>query len=594
MKLVRDFLTGKMVKVNEKESVLWPARVEPPHKMHREYILGLTKIFKKVIVIIGSANTHGEPRHCIPAITRYKMVVAMLDEIGLERGKYDVITMPDYYIDGTNNYDDEKWCSKIKIIADSYNASVIASGNEWVKKIFEENPKYNLKVIDPDVGITDTFRATDVRNMIIKGDVSELKRMVPFSVLQMLLANNCYSGVIKSSKYEAVNFLPGRQTVDMVLLLKDIPTGKLYVLLGKRKMDKQDFPGVLALPGGAIKEFELPNFAAKRVLEQETGFKVEIVDNCFLDDPVKFENIDTSLLTMKMVGIYSSSDPIKAGTRGGSSQCFSIFVEDYVDRFRKELESKTNLKDLEELDFYEVESISNMALAFQHSEMLEKAVYMSKAAPKIEIDTYKNNIKSKCICLVGGSGTGKSTAAYGIMYQLKMCGISCEFTGEFAKDEVYEEHLSKIINDQPYIIANQNRRTKRLVDYGVRYIISDAPLVISAYHAQDERPVEELAYYLFDKTDNFIIYMNKDENIVFENKGRLEDQKKSNDISNALKFNLNARGYEYIETTGSYETIKSVLEYVAEDVDDPKLSEKIRRRIKILEMEHEFDITEYN
>ena len=187
MKLVRDFLTGEMFEINQEESVIWPARVEPPHKMHREYILGLTKIFKKVIIVIGSANTHGEPRHCIPAITRYKMVVAMLDEIGLPREKYTVITIPDYYIEGTSDYDDEKWCIKIKAIADEYNANVIASGNKWIKNIFEDNSKYNLKVIDPDVGITDTFRATDVRNAIIKGDILELKRMVPFSVLQMLL-----------------------------------------------------------------------------------------------------------------------------------------------------------------------------------------------------------------------------------------------------------------------------------------------------------------------------------------------------------------------------------------------------------------------
>ena len=581
---ISDLLTGKKYEINSNEVVLWPARVEPPHNMHKEYIIGLTKIFKKVIVLIGSSNAHGTPRHCIPAITRVKMVAAMLEEVKLSKDKYEIITMPDYFT-SSGDYDDEKWCKKVTNLANCYGATYVASGNEWVKDILERDEKYNLKVIDPDLSLAETYRATDVRNAIIRGDYESLKKMVPFSVLQILLENDCYKGIIMSNENKAVSFLPGRQTVDMVLLLKDISTEKLYVLLGKRKKDKIDFPGVLALPGGGMEEFEIPTDAIKRVLEEETGLVLNIKDGCFLDDPVKFENIVTNLLTMKMVGIYSDPSPIKAGSRGGSSQCFSIYIEDDVNRFRAVISSK---KDLDELDFYEVNEISKIGLAFQHNEMLEKAIYMAKAKTKLEIDkSVVANKKSKCICLMGSSGSGKSTAAYGIMYNLKLCGVSCEFTGEFAKDEVYEEHLDKILDDQSYIISMQNRRVKRLVNYGVDYIISDAPLPISAYHASGDKQIQELAYYLFDKTDNYIIFANKAEGVKFETKGRSEDEHKSKKISSSLKQSLIERDYKFVETTGSHDTVITALEFVVNDITDDEMANKIIKRIDILKREKE-------
>lgn len=592
---ILDLLTGKWVRIEPFSNVIWPARVEPPHKMHREYIVELTNIFSHVIIVIGSANAHGTPRHCIPAHVRCKMVIAMLDEVGLARDKYTIIPLDDFYQENGIDYDDEKWCQEMNTIAKMFHTSFIASGNEWIKTILEEHPQYGLRAIDPDCGITDTFRATDVRNSIIKGDMVALKRMVPFSVLQMLLQNDCYKSVILSNQNNAVTILPGRQTVDMVFLLKDTLTEKLYVLLGRRKKDKQDFPGVLALPGGAVEPFEWENEAVLRILREETGLDIRLQDTCFLEDPVKFSERIISLLTMKMVGIYSSKDPLKAGTQGGSSKCFTIFIEDQVEELRAMIRSKANgyLKDLEEVNFYEVDTLSKTFLAFQHDEMLEKAIYMAKAKIKIEKDRLEENFPSKCICLVGGSGTGKSTAAYGIMYQMKLCGISCEFTGEFAKDEVYENHLSEILDDQSYIIAMQNRRVKRLVNYGVRYIITDAPLVISAYHAAEDKAVEELAYHLFEQTNNVIIFMNKDDNMAFETKGRLEDEEKSNQISFDLKANLEARGYSYIEATGSTDTVIKALSFIAEDIEDEKVACKIERRIAILKKEKELENEKY-
>ena len=94
--------------------------------------------------------------------------------------------------------------------------------------------------------------------------------MLTPSVLQMLLENDCYQGVVLSNQNKAVKFLEGRQTVDMVLFVKDVKTEKLYVLLGKRKSNKKEFPNTLALPGGPIHKYEFPDEAIVRVMKEET------------------------------------------------------------------------------------------------------------------------------------------------------------------------------------------------------------------------------------------------------------------------------------------------------------------------------------
>ena len=382
MTTVRDLLTGKKVDIYPEEIVIWPARLEPPHKMHLEYILKLSKFFSKIIIVLGSASTHGDTRHCILGLVRYKMLVSMLNETGLSNDKYVVVPLDD-------NSSDELWANEMMDIAEKYNASFIAIGNEWIKNIFDRKPQYSITVFDPDLGMPETFRATDVRNAIIKGDLDNLKKMLTPSVLQILLENDCYQGVILSNQNRAVKFLEGRQTVDMVLLVKDIETEKVYVLLGKRKSNKTDFPNILALPGGPINKYEFPDEAIVIVLKEETGLEIKIQDRSFLEAPVKINDIDTTLLTMKMVGIYSSSSPLKAGTMGGSSQCFTIFVEDDIKRFEQLIkkDSKGTFCYLYDLKFFDIEIATKITLAYQHNEMLEKAIYMSKARLKLEPDT---------------------------------------------------------------------------------------------------------------------------------------------------------------------------------------------------------------
>jgi hypothetical protein len=84
------------------------------------------------------------------------------------------------------------------------------------------------------------------------------------------------------------------------------------------------------------------------------------------------------------------------------------------------------------------------------------------------------------INLFGGPGSGKSTTAAGLYYQMKREGIPVEIAREYAKDVVWEgrEHL---FEDQLYIFAKQRKRIRDLLGK-VDFIVCDSPLLLSAMY----------------------------------------------------------------------------------------------------------------
>lgn len=121
--------------------------------------------------------------------------------------------------------------------------------------------------------------------------------------------------------------------------------------------------------------------------------------------------------------------------------------------------------------------------------------------------------KTLVVNLYAGPGSGKSTTAAGVFFELKSRGINCELATEFVKDLVWEER-HKAINNQIYIFAKQHHRITRLLGE-VDVIVTDSPLLLTlVYGKAGDELLKRLAKFEHDKlwTFNCFIKRNKDYN----------------------------------------------------------------------------------
>ena len=532
----------------------------PLHNGHKNFLLNLANTYNRVIVMIGSCYEAGTSRNCIPAIEREKMLRAIFSNAKIPKEKYNIVHIPD-----TETF--EEWIMNIKKVCETNGVTHFCTGNKKdILDVLEARGEtLGFDMINPEDGSDFPYHATDIRRMIIEGNYSKLEELIPEEIKPILFRNS-FKEIIAASKNYGVKIVPGRQAVDVILLVRNIIDGKIYVLLGKRSMEKVDFPGFLALPGGGIDEFESPFDAAIREFYEETGLKLQMIDNSLEPAIVKFANVPNSNLEqMFIVGIYSSEDENLAGSRGGSSQCFGVFVEDELYKYEEYLNPSDDLSDVR---FYEIHEAVTMGLAYQHAEMLRKAITMFDAYPDLKKSVNLSKEKESntiVISFIGAPGAGKSTAALGLAFELKKRGVSTEYVQEVAKELMYNGLLENYIPNQSYIISEQYKRIYDLLGK-VDFIVTDAGLEISALHSKaEDKAVEDLAWYLRNKVRQITIFIDKDDKISYEGKNRLESEAESNLFAMELIKYLEDNNADYIRVRGVDEAIKAALDSIKDD-----------------------------
>lgn len=542
--------------LTEDAVVLVIGRWMPIHNGHKSFLIQLTKSCHKVIVGIGSCYENGTSRNCIPAVEREKMLRAIFKKEAIPEESYDIVPIPDFSTFG-------EWLNVIKQLCILKGVTHFCSGNkedilDELEKMGEDFP---FEIINPETTSSIPYHATEIRKLIYQGNYEELEKMIPHEI-KPILFKNTFKEIVASSRKRGIKIIPGRQTVDIIFLVRNLSDGKLYVLLGKRSMEKVDFPGFLGLPGGGIDLFETATDAVIREFQEETGLRLQMIDNSLEPAIVRCADIPNATLEqMHFIGIYSSEDEAMAGTRGGSSQCFGVFVEDDLEKYQDYLNPTDDLTDV---CFYEVHDAISKGLAYQHGEMLEKAIAMFEASPKLVKPITSEDLGEKAetlvISFVGASGCGKSTAAFGTTYHMKKKGASVEYVPEFAKDLFYNGLLGKYIPNQSYIISEQYKRIYDLLGQ-VDFIVTDAGLEISALHASHEsKEVEDLAWYLRNKTKQVTIFIERDEeNIPFETKGRTESEAESRLFGIKLEEYMRNNHVSFFKVKGSDEAVDKAL-----------------------------------
>lgn len=354
----------------------------PPHIGHKNFLVKFAKdpMYKKVLVMIGSAYTSGTQRYCIPATEREKMIRAIFKREGIPEEKYEIAHVAD-----TETF--EEWIYAVRKICKKHSVTHFCTGNkeDILDVLTTKGETLGFEMINPEEGTTFPYHATDIRKLIIEGEYHKLGNLIPEEVFPILFRNT-FKEIGAASVNRGIHFVPGRQTVDLVFLVRNTLDGNVYVLLGKRSKHKVDFPRHQSLIGGEIEEFKSPIYAALENFYKETGIEIKMLDNSLEPAIVKVKNVcNSNLEQMYIVGIYSSEDELYAGTRGGSSQCFGVFVEGDITNFESVL--KKNSENFDELAFCEISKALSQKLAYQHADMLKKAIAMFSAYPDLLIKT---------------------------------------------------------------------------------------------------------------------------------------------------------------------------------------------------------------
>ena len=348
---------------NKKTAVFAIGRWMPIHLGHKSFLVKLAKCYDKLIIGIGSCYENGTPRNCIPAVEREKLLRKMLKTEGIE----NAVILP---IEDRETF--EEWIDDVCAVCKTYGVTHFCTGNkeDILDVLTEKGITLDVEMINPEDGSDFPYHATDIRNTILAEEWEKLDGMIPSEIKDMVV-NEVAKEIRLANRGEGQEFVPGRQTVDLVLFLKDNSDKKTYLLIGKRNESKIDFPGVWAIPGGGIRAFEPPMDAAVRCFLAETGVRLSVTDNT--DEPacVCIENFGRKQEKLHFIGIYASADERINGSRGGGSQCFAMCMEGNKEALQKILFSS---HDMDELKLLDIDLLYKTDLAYDQKHMVLDAL----------------------------------------------------------------------------------------------------------------------------------------------------------------------------------------------------------------------------
>lgn len=181
------------------------------------------------------------------------------------------------------------------------------------------------------------------------------------------------------------------------------------------------------------------------------------------------------------------------------------------------------------------------------------------------------------INLIGGPGSGKSTCASGIFYELKKLGINCELSLEFAKDKVWEESYS-VLSDQLYVFGKQYHKLFRLKNK-VDVIITDSPLVISIhYNKMTSNHFNNLVVEQYHTFNNLMYFIKRGE--TYQSEGRMQTLEESEMIDSDIKNILHTYDIDYTELQNT-----EAVNYIVEEVKNKLNKDYIENKKDVYQSE---------
>ncbi len=156
--------------------------------------------------------------------------------------------------------------------------------------------------------------------------------------------------------------------------------------------------------------------------------------------------------------------------------------------------------------------------------------------------------KTLFINLYSGPGSGKSSSALGVTFNLKSRSYNAEYISEVAKQKVWSEDF-KSLGCQPYITGKQLYK-QWIVDGKVDYAVTDSPLLLGLFYSgfgcnEDWEKSILHQFGLFDNL-NILLKRNLDAH-PFEQAGRMQNLEECLVIDQKIKDLLDNHSIPYVE-----------------------------------------------
>lgn len=145
--------------------------------------------------------------------------------------------------------------------------------------------------------------------------------------------------------------------------------------------------------------------------------------------------------------------------------------------------------------------------------------------------------------LYAGPGAGKTTSAWEIAARLKKEKINTEYCCEYAKEIVWEDKNSKLLDgsaaSQTILFEEQNKRIARLQGK-VSVVVTDSPLLLNLMYVSEPAPeLEKKVFEAYGQYNNFNMFIKRGDD--YEQAGRLQTLDESKEIDDRIKELLKSR-----------------------------------------------------
>lgn len=174
-------------------------------------------------------------------------------------------------------------------------------------------------------------------------------------------------------------------------------------------------------------------------------------------------------------------------------------------------------------------------------------------------------MKPIVVNLFASPGSGKSTTASGVFYELKNMGINAELTGEYAKDLTWSKR-QHTLQDQIYVFGKQHHRVWRLKEE-CNVIISDSPILLGlAYAPHYPKCFHETVFWAFNQYNNINFVINRVK--PYNPKGRNQTEEESKGKHFQILSLLESYRVPFTEVNGDKSGVDTIVSEVLKKINN--------------------------